>query len=108
MENEKSETGIQLKVIDTLPPSDNGGRTLSKRSVAIIEALKKLEYGKILEISNYKHVYNFRKNLSNWINKGHLKDEFMLTARHRKIYIWKVTDRNKQGKAQKQGQNDGN
>lgn len=94
MENEeKIKNDVKLKVVKTIPLIRRRGRgSLYPTSVKIIDALNELEYGKTLRIENYRSAYSLRSCLVNWIDKGYLKDEYILRIRGKVIYIWKIKD----------------
>lgn len=94
MENEeKIIYDVKLKVVKTIPLIRRRGRSsLYPTSVKIIDALNELEYNKILRIDNYRSAYSLRSCLVNWIDRGYIKNEYMLRIRGKVIYIWKVKD----------------
>jgi hypothetical protein len=93
MEKKKLEYGVEIKVLDDFPDDINRrkGRGLAPNSVKIVKALNDLEYGKVLEISNYSG-NGLRSLLMNWIDRKYIKNEFMYKAKNNKIYIWKIKD----------------
>ena len=85
---------VKFEVVNSMPLIKRRGRSsLYPTSIKIIDALNELEYGKTLKIRNYHSVYSLRSCLMDWIEKGYLKDEYMLRLDGEVIYVWKVKNK---------------
>lgn len=85
---------LKFEVVNSMPLIKRRGRSsLYPNSIKIIDALNELEYGKTLKIRNYHSAYSLRSCLMDWIEKGYLKDEYMLRLDGEVLYVWKVKNK---------------